>query len=159
VAKRSAGLVIYRRRDSGIEVFLVHPGGPFWMKKDIGAWSIPKGEYDESEDALTAAKREVEEETGAKVEGNFLALGEVRQRGGKIVTAWAIEADVDERSVKSNTFSLEWPPRSGRIQEFPEVDRGGWFTVASARTKLVTGQIAFIERLLEKLGIFSSGGL
>jgi predicted NUDIX family NTP pyrophosphohydrolase len=152
MARRSAGLLIYRKADAGIELFLVHPGGPFWARKDTGAWSIPKGEYNDGEDALAAAKREVEEETGVVLDGDFLPLGEVRQAGGKVVTAWAIESDIDETVVRSNTFSLEWPPRSGEIREFPEVDKGGWFSVAGAKAKLVKGQVALVDRLWARLG-------
>jgi predicted NUDIX family NTP pyrophosphohydrolase len=150
--KRSAGLLLFRRT-SEIEVFLVHPGGPFWAKKDDGAWSLPKGEYAEEEDALLAAKREFQEETGFRVDGDFLPLGELKQKGGKMVTAWAVEGDVDAASVMSDTFSMEWPPRSGRIQEFPEVDRAGWFSVAMARGKLLKGQVGFVDRLALKLGL------
>jgi predicted NUDIX family NTP pyrophosphohydrolase len=152
MAKRSAGLLLYRRVN-GVEVFLVHPGGPFWAKKDDGVWSLPKGEYAEDEDPLSAAKREVEEETGFAVDGNFVPLGELRQPSGKIVTAWAIERDIDASLVKSNTFSMEWPPKSGKTQEFPEVDKGGWFSIPSAKTRLLKGQVAFLDRLLAKLGI------
>lgn len=152
MAKRSAGLLLFRRVNGEVEIFLVHPGGPFWAKKDEGAWSLPKGEYSEGENPLLAAKREFQEETGLSVDGDFIPLGELRQPGGKIVTAWALEEDVDPGLVKSNTFSMEWPPKSGKIQEFPEVNRGGWFTVSGARTKLLKGQIGFVDRLLEKLG-------
>ena len=133
------------------EVFLVHPGGPLWAKKDDGAWSLPKGEYSEGEDPLLAARREVEEETSIVVDGDFLPLGETRQPGGKIVTAWAVERDLDPSVVKSNLFSMEWPPRSGKMREFPEVDEGAWFSIPVARTKLLKGQIVFIDRLLATL--------
>jgi predicted NUDIX family NTP pyrophosphohydrolase len=145
--KRSAGLLLFRR-STELEIFLVHPGGPFWAKKDDGAWSLPKGEYSEEEDALLAAQREFQEETGFRVEGDFLPLGELKQPGGKIVTAWAVAGDVDAASVKSNTFSIEWPPKSGRMRAFPEVDRASWFPVAMARNKLLKGQIEFVDRLL-----------
>jgi predicted NUDIX family NTP pyrophosphohydrolase len=145
--KLSAGLLLFRRFTQ-LELFLVHPGGPFWARKDDGAWSLPKGEYSEDEDALQAAKREFQEETGISVDGDFLPLGELRQRGGKLITAWALEQDVDPTLVKSNLFSMEWPPKSGKIQEFPEVDRAAWFPVSQARTKLLKGQVAFINRLV-----------
>src|ERR1700722_6968232 len=146
--KRSAGLLLFRN-SAELELFLVHPGGPFWAKKDDAAWSIPKGEYAEPEDALLAAKREFQEETGIPIDGGFLPLGELKQPGGKIVTAWALEKDIDAALVKSNTFSMEWPPKSGKTQEFPEIDRAGWFSIAMARTKLLKGQVAFIDRLVE----------
>ncbi|TIT47767.1 MAG: NUDIX domain-containing protein, partial [Mesorhizobium sp.] len=128
MAKRSAGLLIYRRSGGDIEVLLVHPGGPFWAKKDDGAWSIPKGLVDQGEDELAAARRETGEELGMKVEGAFARLGDYRQPGGKIVSAWSVEADIDVTAISSNTFTMEWPPRSGSMKEFPEVDRAGWFT-------------------------------
>ena len=140
---------MYRRRDGRVEVLLVHPGGPFWAKKDFGAWSIPKGEFDSDEDPLEAAKREFEEESGIAASGNFVALGEVKQAGGKFVTAWAVEDDCDASLLKSNTFSMEWPPRSGRMVEFPEVDRWGWFALEEARERILVGQRAFLDRLAE----------
>jgi predicted NUDIX family NTP pyrophosphohydrolase len=149
MAKKSAGLLMFRRRATDIEFFLVHPGGPFWKKKDLGAWSIPKGEYAEGEDALAAAKREFEEETGIVPRGEFLALGEVKQSGGKIVTAWSFEGDCDPNALRSNTFSIEWPPKSGKMQEFPEVDRAGWFLLAGAREKILKAQSVFLDRVLE----------
>jgi len=149
--KRSAGLLLFRRVNSEVEVLLVHPGGPFWVRKDEGAWSLPKGEYSAGEDPLLAAKREFQEETGFSVDGDFIALGELRQPGGKIVSAWALERDLDPALVKSNTFSMEWPPKSGKTREFPEVDRAGWFTVSDARAKLLKGQVSFVDRLSEKL--------
>jgi predicted NUDIX family NTP pyrophosphohydrolase len=150
--KRSAGLLLFRRSGE-LEIFLVHPGGPFWAKKDDGVWSLPKGEYSEEEDALQAAQREFQEETGFRVEGDFLPLGELKQPGGKVVTAWAVKADVNANLVKSNSFSLEWPPKSGRMQAFPEVDRASWFSVAMARRKLLKGQVDFVDRLALKLGL------
>jgi predicted NUDIX family NTP pyrophosphohydrolase len=132
-------------------VFLVHPGGPFWARKDDGAWSIPKGEYADPEDALQAAKREFQEETGIAADGELLPLGELKQPGGKLVTAWAVEMEIDAALVKSNTFSLEWPPKSGKTQEFPEIDRASWFPVSTARSKLLQGQVAFLDRLMLKL--------
>jgi predicted NUDIX family NTP pyrophosphohydrolase len=150
--KRSAGLLMYRRKE-GLEVFLVHPGGPFWAKKDLGAWSIPKGEYEVDEEPLAAARREFEEETGIPATGNFIELGELRQPGGKVVSAWAFEGDFDANELRSNTFEMEWPPRSGRKMEFPEVDRGSWYSVEEARRRLTPGQIIFVDRLLQKVGI------
>ena len=157
MAKQSAGILLYRFRNGEIEVFLVHPGGPFWAKKDLGAWSIPKGEFSTGEDPLTAAKREFEEETGMRVEGEFIPLGSIRQRGGKVVHAWALEGDCDASRIKSNTFSMEWPPKSGKIKEFPEIDRAGWFSPGVARQKIHRDQEEFIDRLLEKLGLKDSG--
>ena len=145
--KLSAGLLMYRKRNGGLEVFLVHPGGPFWAKKDIGAWSIPKGEYKGDEDPLDAARREFREETGFVVEGQFEHLGEVKQTGGKIVTAWAIEGDCDPRDLISNTCQIEWPPRSGRLLEFPEVDSGRWFSLHDARKYILKSQAPFLDRL------------
>jgi predicted NUDIX family NTP pyrophosphohydrolase len=149
--KNSAGILLHRLRGSGIEVFLVHPGGPFWAKKDAGAWSIPKGEFEAGEDPLKAAKREFKEETGFAVEGNFIELTPVKQPGGKVVYAWAVMGDCEAESIKSNTFSLEWPPRSGKRKEFPEVDRAGWFTPEIAREKILKGQLNFLEELTRKI--------
>lgn len=150
--KTSAGLLLYRRGGrEGIEVFLVHPGGPFWAKKDEGAWSLPKGEIDEAEDALAAARRELAEETGLEVDGEFRPLASRRQPGGKLVHAWAVEADCDPARVRSNLFSLEWPPRSGRIREFPEVDRAAWFGLPEARRRILKGQRPFIDELEDLL--------
>jgi predicted NUDIX family NTP pyrophosphohydrolase len=150
--KRSAGLLVYRR-DAGIEVLLVHPGGPFWARKDDGAWSVPKGEYEPSEDPLEVALREFEEELGAEPPdpAGALPLGELRQPSGKVVSAWAVEGDLDVSDVRSNMFEMEWPPRSGRTQEFPEVDRAGWFSPDQARRKLLRGQVGFLDRLAEQL--------
>ena len=144
--KRSAGLLLYRRR-TGLEVFLVHPGGPFWAKKDLGAWSIPKGEYADNEEPLAAAQREFAEETGQAVCGVFLELGTVRQPSGKLVTAWAVEGEFDPASLVSNTCTIEWPPRSGKSLEIPEVDRAAWFPLAEAREKLIAGQRPFLDAL------------
>src|SRR4051794_11252219 len=150
---KSAGLLLYRRRQGRIEVLLGHMGGPFWARKDERAWSIPKGEHPENEEALTAPRREFEEETGARPpDGPTLALGEVRQSGGKRVTAWAVEGDLAPAAVKSNTFQLEWPPRSGRRQEFPEIDRAGGVDLETARRKIVKGQGALGDRLEHRLG-------
>src|SRR5512141_1466539 len=137
--KTSAGLLLYRYRGD-IEVFLVHPGGPFWAKKDNGAWSIPKGEFEEGESPLNAAKREFQEETGLPAEGDFVELQPVKQPSGKVVYAFAVEGDCDPASVRSNSFTMEWPQGSGRVREFPEVDRADWFTVLEARDKLLKGQ-------------------
>lgn len=149
--KRSAGLLMYRRRNDWVEVLLAHPGGPFWAKKDLGAWSIPKGEFGVDEDALPAAKREFEEETGVTPQGEFISLGELKQAGGKVVAAWAVEGDCDPSRLKSNLFSMEWPPRSGRMAEFPEVDRWAWFTLDEARERILAGQQEFLDRLVERV--------
>jgi len=152
VPKESAGLLVFRRTPGGLEVLLAHPGGPFWAKKDEGAWSIPKGELAAGEDPLAAALREFEEETGVIIAGTPLALQPVRQPSGKIIRAWALEGDLDPATVKSNTFSLEWPPRSGRQQEFPEIDRVAWLPVEEARRKIVPGQVPLLEQLALQLG-------
>jgi predicted NUDIX family NTP pyrophosphohydrolase len=145
--KESAGLLMYRLHDSTLEVFLVHPGGPYWAKKDLGSWSIPKGEFEEGEDRLNAAKREFREETGFLPEGSFAALTPVKQPGGKTVYAWAVRGDCDAKTIVSNRFSIEWPPRSGKRQEFPEVDRAGWFTMELAKEKILKGQVSLLEEL------------
>jgi predicted NUDIX family NTP pyrophosphohydrolase len=152
MAKRSAGILMYRREGSEIEALLVHPGGPFWAKKDLGAWSIPKGEYAEGEEPLAIAVREFEEETGARPSGDFLPLGEIVQPGRKVVSAWAMEGDFDVGALKSNLFEMEWPPKSGRRASFPEVDRAEWFSIEDARKKILPGQSAFLDRLLSALG-------
>jgi predicted NUDIX family NTP pyrophosphohydrolase len=133
MAKRTAGLLMYRRRQDELEVFLVHPGGPYWAKKDQGAWTIPKGEYDDDEEPFAAAKREFFEETGFPADDEFLSLGEARQKSGKIVTAWAFQGDCDPAQLQSNTCEIEWPPKSGKRVQIPEIDRGGWFTMNDAR--------------------------
>ena len=149
----SAGILLYRRTVRGVEVFLVHPGGPFWKNKDTGAWSIPKGQYEEGEEPLAAARREFAEETGFALEAvEFKSLGELKQPGGKVVSTWSAEGDVDAESIKSNLFPMELPPKSGRTQEFPEVDRAGWFEVAEAREKLLVGQRKFLDRLENLVG-------
>jgi predicted NUDIX family NTP pyrophosphohydrolase len=145
--KRSAGLLMYRRRDRRLEVFLVHPGGPFWAKKDLGAWSLCKGEYAEGEAPLEAAIREFQEETGFAAQGEFLELGTVQQAGGKIVAAWAFEGDCDPRDLISNRCQVEWPPRSGRMIEIPEVDRAGWFSISEASERILKSQAPFLTRL------------
>jgi predicted NUDIX family NTP pyrophosphohydrolase len=149
--QHSAGILLYRRGGGTLEVLLVHPGGPFWARKDDGVWSIPKGEYDASEEPLAAARREFAEETGTPVAGEAVALGAFRQPSGKIVDAWAIEGDLDPAAVKSNTFTLEWPPRSGKTREVPEVDRAGWFSPEEAARKLLKGQRPILEALLRAL--------
>ncbi len=153
--KLSAGLLLYRRSGQ-IEIFLVHPGGPFWRNKDAGAWSLPKGEYLPDEDPLAAAKREFQEETGfPPPDGCFIPLGELRQPGGKLVTAWAVEAgnpgSFPAGEIQSNTFSMEWPPKSGQIQQFPEVDRAAWLSLSAAREKILPGQAAFLDQLVMHL--------
>jgi predicted NUDIX family NTP pyrophosphohydrolase len=149
MARRSAGILLHREGDGGREVLLVHPGGPFWAKKDAGAWSIPKGEYDDGDDPRACALREFEEELGTALPaGTQLAeLGTVRQASGKVITAYAAAGDLDAQAIQSNTFSVEWPPRSGRMREFPEIDRAGWFTLAQAREKLNPAQVALLDRL------------
>lgn len=150
--KKSAGILLYRILEGKPEVFLVHPGGPFWVNKDKGAWSIPKGLFEEGEDPLEAAKREFQEETGFVISGDFMELTPLKQPSGKTVYAWAVEGTIDAASVKSNIFSMEWPPQSGKEQKFPEVDRGGWFDLAQAREKLLPGQQGFLIELQIKLG-------
>lgn len=151
--RRSAGILLYRLTGGAPEVLLVHPGGPFWARKNLGVWSIPKGEYEEGEDPLACALREFEEETGTALPTSRLVdLGEVRQKSGKLVTAWAAEGDLDAAAVRSNTFTMEWPPRSGRTAEFPEIDRADWFGVDAAREKLNPAQAEFLDRLVKGLG-------
>ena len=145
--KRSAGLLLYRKRAGALEVFLVHPGGPFWTKKDAGAWTIPKGEIGEDEDPLVAARREMAEETGFSPEGRFIELPPVRQKAGKLVLAWAIEGDCDPALLRSNLFEMEFPPRSGRMAEFPEIDRGEWFSLGEARGRILEAQMPFLDAL------------
>ena len=149
--KLSSGILMYRRRAGHLEVFLVHPGGPFWACRDSGAWSIPKGEHSPEEGSLEAARRELGEETGFGVSGPFEPLTPVRQRSGKRVQAWAVESDCDPAELRSNMFALEWPPRSGRRQEFPEVDRAAWFPIETAREKINPAQVALIDELVERL--------
>lgn len=154
MAKQSAGILLFRFVAEGPQVLLVHPGGPFWAKKDLGAWTIPKGEYDEGEEAQACALRELEEELGSlpAISTQALAdLGEVRQKGGKRVRAWAAEGDFDPETLRSNTFTMQWPPRSGQEQEFPEVDRAEWLSPAQAKEKLIAAQAVFVDRLLERL--------
>lgn len=151
--KKSAGLLLFRDVSGHLEVLLVHPGGPFWAKKDEGAWSIPKGEFEDDEDPLAAAKREFQEETGvACPTGEVIPLEPVRQPSGKAVHAWAIKGDFDPAALKSNTFSMEWPPKSGRRQEFPEVDRAEWLSIDVAKRKILKGQVPFLDQLQQQLG-------
>ena len=148
--RRSAGILLYRRAANDLEVLLVHPGGPFWTRRDAGAWSIPKGEYEPEDDPLAAARREFEEELGSAPPGTEpLELGEVRQKSGKLVRAWALEGDLEATAAFSNNFTVEWPPRSGQMRQFPEVDRAEWFTLAAAREKINSAQAAFLDRLAE----------
>jgi Predicted NTP pyrophosphohydrolase len=149
--KLSAGLLMYRHPNAVSEVFLVHPGGPFWAKKDLGTWTIPKGEYGDGEDPLAAARREFEEETGFSASGNFIDLGTIKQSGGKLVRVWAFEGDCDPAALLSNRFQMEWPPRSGRLAEFPEVDRGGWFSLAEARERILASQQPILNLLSDRL--------
>jgi predicted NUDIX family NTP pyrophosphohydrolase len=151
MAKISAGILLFRARPAGVEVMLVHPGGPFWAKKDAGSWSIPKGLAEEGEDPLAAAKREFREETGMAIEGEFLDLGRHKQPGGKTIAAWACEADFDTAALKSNTFAMEWPPRSGRMAEFPEVDRAAWYSIDDALETINKGQAPIIAALVKRL--------
>jgi len=145
--KRSAGLLMYRLNNDKLELFLVHPGGPFWAAKDEGIWSIPKGEYEVGEDPLEAAQREFLEETGVTPSGTFTSLEPLQQRSGKIISAWAFEGDCDASKITSNTFTMEWPPNSGKEAEFPEIDRAAWFSVDDAKKKLSKGQTGFIDEL------------
>lgn len=157
MAKQSAGLLMYRYNSNGeLEFFLAHHGGPFWAKKDAGAWSIPKGEYKEGEKPLDAARREFAEETGSQIaaflaDKNFIPLSPLKQNGGKIVTAWAFQGEFNPENIRSNTFKMEWPPKSGKMAEFPEADRAGWFNLEKARQKNAKGQIGFLEELTEIL--------
>ena len=152
MTRKSAGILMYKRTADGILVLLVHPGGPFWSRRDLGAWSIPKGEYAESEEPETAARREFAEELGKEPEGTLRPLGEIRQAGGKFVVAFALEGDFDVTDLRSNTFEMEWPPRSGRFQAFPEVDRAEWLTLSRARDKIIAGQRPLLDRLEAMLG-------
>jgi predicted NUDIX family NTP pyrophosphohydrolase len=149
--KKSAGILLYRLSDNLPEVLLVHPGGPFWIKKDLGAWSIPKGEFDKTENPLDAAIREMEEETGVKVSGEFIELSPVRQKSGKIIYAWALQMDIDAANIQSNSFELEWPPKSGKKKSFPEIDKAAWFGMEEAKVKIIEGQQPILIELASKL--------
>ena len=152
MSKRSAGLIMYRKPEGHVEVFLVHPGGPFFKNKDDGSWSIPKGEFLDDEEALVAAKREFEEETGQAVDGDFIELGSIRQKSGKIVHAWAVEGDINHETIFSNTCEIEWPPRSGKRLTIPEIDRAGWFSAEIAKQKMNPAQVELVERIIKLLG-------
>src|SRR6187401_2242115 len=151
MAKKSAGILLYRKKGRSFEVLLVHPGGPYWANKDAGAWSIPKGEFDDNEDALSAAKREFEEETGLNMSGVFMGLSPVKLKGGKTVFAWAVEGDVDPLKINSNEFVMEWPPRSGKMRSFPEIDKAAWFSLPDAEIKINPGQIKMLEEMKSRL--------
>jgi predicted NUDIX family NTP pyrophosphohydrolase len=152
-SKQRAGLLLYRHREGRLEVLLVHPGGPLWTRKDDGAWSIPKGELEPGEDGLTAARREFEEETGARPSGTFIALDPVKQPTGRIIHVWTIEAGFDPATLRSNLFEMEWPPRSGRRAQFPEVDRAAWFTLEQAAVKILKGQAPFLTQLAARISV------
>lgn len=154
MSQKSAGIVLYRIQKNCVEVFLVHPGGPYWSKKDDGAWSIPKGEFNENEEPLAAAKREFQEETGIKISGEFIQLNPVKQKGGKMVYAWAVEGDIDPAKIKSNSFEIEWPPRSGKMKSFPEIDKAAWFQLSHAQKKIIEAQSALIKELESKIQQF-----
>lgn len=156
MARRSAGLLMFRRRGTAHEVLLIHPGGAYWTRKDIGAWSIPKGEYNDAEEPLAAARREFGEETGWPSAPPYLSLGAIKQRGGKVVTAWAFEGDQDPATLVSNTFEMAWPARSGRLQTFPEADRAAWFSPDEARRRIIESQAEFLDRL-ERLLVYGPG--
>ena len=151
MAKRSAGILLFRKSRGGVELLLAHPGGPFWAGKDEGVWSIPKGEYDETEDARTAARRELWEETGIVISGELIELGTYKQPSGKLVSAWAIEGDFDPRNLKSNNCRVEWPPRSGHLIDVPEIDRAAWFSIDDALKKITKGQLPIVQALAKKL--------
>jgi predicted NUDIX family NTP pyrophosphohydrolase len=148
--KKSAGLLVFRETEAALEVLLVHPGGPFWAKKDIGAWSIPKGEIEENEEPIAVALREFKEETGSEISGDFIPLSPLRQPGGKYIFAWAVRGNFDPATLSSNSFWLEWPPKSGRQKEFPEVDRAAWFPIEAAMKKILKGQQGFLTQLMEQ---------
>lgn len=152
MAKQSAGILLFRTTSNRLEVLLVHPGGPFFKNKDLGSWSIPKGEFLDDEDALLAARREFKEETSFDVDGDFIKLKPVKLKSGKNIDAWALEGDIDADALVSNTFEIQWPPSSGRVQAFPEIDKAAWFTVAAARDKINPAQFALVEELQQILG-------
>jgi len=151
MAKQSAGILLYRKSNDQLQVFLVHPGGPFFRNKDDGSWSIPKGEFLDDEVPLAAARREFLEETGQSVDGKFIPLEPITQKGGKMVYAWAVEGDINHETIVSNLFELEWPPRSGKKQSFPEIDKAAWFDIETAKAKINAAQAAFINELAERL--------
>jgi predicted NUDIX family NTP pyrophosphohydrolase len=151
MAKQSAGILLYRRVTGEVQIFLVHPGGPFFKNKDTGAWSIPKGEFPDTEDPLVAAKREFLEETGQPVDGEFNSIGSAILKSGKTVHAWSVEGDIDHETIRSNTFEMEWPPKSGKKQAFPEIDRAGWFNLSEARAKINQGQVKLIDNFSKLL--------
>lgn len=151
VKKQSAGILVYRIVKKKLEVFLVHPGGPFWKNKDAAAWSIPKGEFDADEAALDAAQREFEEETGVRLKGKFIELQPVKQKSGKTVHAWAHEGEIDASSIESNSFEIEWPPKSGKKASFPEIDKAGWFDLKTGKEKINAYQVNLLEQLEELL--------
>ena len=151
--KTSAGILLYRIQQQQLEVFLVHPGGPFWKNKDLGAWSIPKGEYTTGEDPLACAKREFKEETGQNIEGNFQPLGQVKLKSGKLITAWAVAGDIDASKIASNLISIPWPPKTNKLIQIPEVDKGEWLEVSKALQKINPAQTAFIHRLTTMISI------
>lgn len=155
---QSAGILLYRKKSDGPEVFLVHPGGPFWKNKDANAWSIPKGEFVDGEEPQAAAVREFYEETGNMVAGKFTELKPVKLKSGKMIFAWAVRSDLDEKTLKSNLFEMEWPPRSGNFQTFPEVDKGAWFAISIAKEKINVGQLDFISQLAKMLEVGSNEG-
>lgn len=157
MAVNSAGILLFRFKNEKLEVLLVHPGGPFWLKKDNGAWSIPKGLIEENEDLLEAAKREFKEETGIEAEGEFIDLGDLKQPSKKIIHAWALEKDLDESKIISNTFTLEWPRNSGNVKDYPEIDKAGWFDIEQAKVKIIKGQLGFLERLVDLLLLHNGG--
>ena len=147
MAKKSAGILLFKIENKILKIFLAHPGGPFWKNKDDGAWTIPKGEFDDDEDALEAAKREFEEETGIKISGKFIELKPVKQKSGKLILAWAAEGDLDPKKINSNEFEIEWPPRSGKRKSFPEIDKADWFNLTDAKKKIIEGQLPLIIEL------------
>lgn len=154
MGKQSAGILLYRKNDAQLQVFLVHPGGPFFKNKDLGSWSIPKGEFLDEENPLIAAKREFEEETGQSIDGNFIPLDPATLKSGKIVYAWAVEGDIDHETISSNLFKIEWPPKSGKKQAFPEIDRADWFDIETAKRKINSGQVVLIENLVQTIKKF-----
>lgn len=151
MSKKSAGILLFKLENKIPKVFLVHPGGPFWAKKDDGVWTIPKGEFDDDEDPLSAAKREFEEETGMKISGEFIELNPVKQKSGKLVYAWAVKGDIDPAKIKSNEFEIEWPPKSGKMKTFPEIDKAAWFDIKEANKKIIEAQSSLLRELKTKI--------